>query len=180
MFEMQQKHPTKGDWASSVKELVKVYDLQLNMEEIKKTKQSVFKNLVKGKVEKFAFKTLIEKQQKGQKGRLLQYERLELADYLLPECEISVEERREIFSVRTEMDDFPCNFGNVTNCDMGCKEVLNSEHLLTCFEINKEETTFKFENILKGTMKQKVLIIKKIQENKEKKKTLTNSGIQQL
>ena len=101
MFEMQQKHPTKGDWASSVKELVKVYDLQLNMEEIKKTKQSVFKNLVKGKVEKFGFKTLIEKQQRGPKGRLLKYEKLELADYLLPECEVTVEERREIFSVRT-------------------------------------------------------------------------------
>ena len=76
------------------------------------------------------------------------------------------------------MDDFPFNFGNETNCDMGCKEVLNSEHLLTCVAINKEENILKFENILNGTMKQKVSIIKKIQENKEKKKIVTNSGIQ--
>ena len=109
---------------------------------------------------------------------MLKYEKLELADYLLPECEVTLEERREIFYVRTEMDDFPCNFGNKTNCDMGCKEVLNSEHLLTCVAINKEETILKFENILKETMKQKVSIIKKIQENKEKKIIITNSGIQ--
>ena len=64
------------------------------------------------------------------------------------------------------------------NCDTGCKEVLNSEHLLTCVAINTEESILKFENILKGTMKQKVSIIKKIQENKEKKKIGTNSGIQ--
>ena len=49
--------------------------------------------------------------------------------------------------------------------DMGCKEVLNSEHLLTCEAIYKEETILKFKNILKCTMKQKVSIIKKIQEN---------------
>ena len=116
----------------------------------------LFKVLVKRQIEKVAFRNLIEKPQRGQKGRLLKYKKLELADYLLPECEVTLEERGEIFSVRTELEDFPCNFGNKTNCDMECKEVLNSEHLLTCVEINKEDTILKSEIILKGTMKQKV------------------------
>lgn len=56
--------------------------------------------------------------------------------------------------------------------------IYNSEHLLTCVAIKKEESILKFQNILKWTMKQRVSLIKKIQENKEKKKIVTNSGIQ--
>ena len=76
------------------------------------------------------------------------------------------------------MDDFPCNFGNKTICNMGCKDILNSEHLLRCPAINQEKNEYDFKNILQGTMKQKVIILKKIQKNKEKKKKITNSGIQ--
>ena len=76
------------------------------------------------------------------------------------------------------MDDFPCNFGNKTYCDMGCKEILNSEHLLTCSALNEENNEYEFMNILQGTMKQKVMVLKKIQQNKETKKKITNSGIQ--
>ena len=116
--------------------------------------------------------TLLEKQQAGQKGKFLQYEKLELTDYLLPECEITVEEKQEMFSIRTEMNDFPCNFGYKTDCDMGCKQILNSEHMLTCLALNEEETNLKYENILKGTMQQKVTILRKITQNEEKKKKI--------
>ena len=178
IFEVQPSHPTKGDWASNVKELLQAYSIDLSMTQIKNTRQSIFKALVKRQTEKVALKTLLEKQQKGQKGRFLKYERLELADYLLPECEAGVEDKREIFNIRTEMDDFPCNFGNKTYCDMGCKEILNSEHLLTCSALNEENNEYEFMNILQGTMKQKVMVLKKIQQNKETKKKITNSGIQ--
>ena len=76
MFEVQKKHPTKGDWVSNVKELLNMYTIDLIMAEIKNTRQSIFKALVKRQIEKVAFRTLIEKQQKGQKGRYLKYERL--------------------------------------------------------------------------------------------------------
>ena len=35
MFEVQQENPTKGDWASSVKELIQVYQIKLTICEIK-------------------------------------------------------------------------------------------------------------------------------------------------
>ena len=64
------------------------------------------------------------------------------------------------------------------NCDMGCQEILNTKHLLSCLALKKDETEIKYENILEGTMKQKVTILEKIQEVLETKKQLTNSGIQ--
>ena len=76
------------------------------------------------------------------------------------------------------MDDFPCNFENKTLCDMGWKDIMNSEHLLTCSALKEENNEYEFMNILQETMKQKVMVLKKIQENKETKKKITNSGIQ--
>ena len=34
MFEVQKKHPTKGDWVSNVNELLKIYNIELTMTEI--------------------------------------------------------------------------------------------------------------------------------------------------
>ena len=42
MFTVQQENPTKGDWVSLVKKLVGQYDINLNMEEIKDMKTSIF------------------------------------------------------------------------------------------------------------------------------------------
>ena len=98
------------------------------------------------------------------KGRNINYERLEMSDYLLPECQISVEDKRELFLIRSEMNELPCNFGNPTLCDLGCSQVLNSEHINSCPKLNQKEA-LPYENILNGKMNQKVLVLKKIQEN---------------
>ena len=61
---------------------------------------------------------------------------------------------------------------------MGCKDIMNSEHLLKCSALNKENNEYEFINILQETIKQKVMVLKKIQQNKETKKKITNTGIQ--
>ena len=60
------------------------------------------------------FDNLIKKQLAGQKRKYLFYERLELVDNLLPECKISVEDKIDLFLIRSEMNDLPCNFGKET------------------------------------------------------------------
>ena len=40
-------------------------------------------------VEHTAFQNLSEKKEKGQKGCLIQYTSMKMADYLHPECEVS-------------------------------------------------------------------------------------------
>ena len=67
------------------------------------------------------------------------------------------------------MDDYPSNFGKKTKCDMGCPELMNTEHILVSIKLNNEETkNLKYEHILKGTMNKKVAIFKKIKELIEK------------
>ena len=138
MIKAQTKNPTKGDWYSTVNKLIEKYDLKISLSEFFLTKPSIFKNMVKKKIEIVAFHELIEKQKGGQKGRNINYERLEMSDYLLPECQILVEDKRELFLIRSEMNELPCNFGNPTLCELGCSQVLNSEHINLCPTLNQK------------------------------------------
>ena len=112
MYQIQKENPTKGDWVSSVTELMETYNINLTLNQIQDMKRSLFKNHVKRQVEKLAFTSLTLKQKGGKKGQKLGYKCLEMADYLLPECEISYQEKIEKFHIRTEMNDLPFNYGN--------------------------------------------------------------------
>ena len=38
--------------------------------------------------------------------------KIEMTDYLLPECELSNKDKIELFHIRSEMNDLPFNYGN--------------------------------------------------------------------
>ena len=105
------------------------YEINFTFVEIRNMKSSLHKSRVKRQVEKTAFKNLLNKKENGQKGSKIEYTSMKLADYLHPECEISLTEKYEIFSIRSEMNDFPSNYCNKTLCTMGCLDMLNSEHV---------------------------------------------------
>ena len=69
VFESMRNHPKKGDWASWTLSLIEKYEINMTLEEIKETKGSIFKNMVKRQMIKFAFKDLVNRQKKGEKGR---------------------------------------------------------------------------------------------------------------
>ena len=95
---------------------------------------------------------------------------MKMADYLHPECEISLSDKYEIFSIRSEMNDFPSNFGNKTLCTMGCLEVLNSEHVTSCPRLTEKGNKIpEYNNILKGSMKLKLITYKQFKENNTKR-----------
>ena len=116
MFQVMLKNPQKGDWASNAKFLIGKFELNLNLIDIQNMKPSIFKNLVKKQMTKIAFrdlkKTLVEKK----KGRLINYSCLTMADYLLPEANLTNEEKIHLFAIRTEMNDNPCNYGKNSLC----------------------------------------------------------------
>ena len=71
----------------------------------------------------------MNKKNSGEKGRHIHYEKHEMASYLLSKSNFSVKDKLEIFAIRCEMNDLPFNFGNKTNCEMGCHEtIMNTEH----------------------------------------------------
>ena len=72
--------------------------------------------------EKVGFNKLLERQKGEEKGWQILYENFKMADYLLPECQAKPEEKGKIFLIRSEMDDYPSNFGNKTKYELGCPE----------------------------------------------------------
>ena len=138
--------------------------MNLSLQEIKETGSSLFKKLVKRQTIKIAFKELIERQAKGEKGRQIIYEGLNMADYLLPEAALTVLEKQELFAIRTEMNPNPYNFGNKTQCEKGCQEAQDNAHILNCAKTNLNRNIYKLEDILNGSLNLKIKTFKSFQE----------------
>ena len=166
MYMTQKENPSKGDWVSKVAQLLIEYEITLNMDEIQFMKPRLFKVLVKRKIHQEAFRDLVYRKNNGQKGCKIQYEKLDLAAYLTSKSNISVKDKLEMFAYRSEMNELPCNYGNKTECEMGCNsQIMNNEHLLNCPQINGCENTMnltqmewkqqrKIEGTTKATRKQ--------------------------
>ena len=100
-----------------------------------------------------------------------------MSQYLLAQSNISVKDKEEIFSYRCEMNDLPFNFGRKTNCELGCSSQMNNEHLLNCPIIKEGNDQFEYNLILNGTNSQKIQILRKFQENAERRRKLLMDSV---
>ena len=165
VFVAQQNTPTKGDWVSNITKLLNDYNMTISFLEVKNMKEGLYKSLVKRKVHEKAFKDLIHKKNMGQKGKNINYEKLEMAHYLLAKSKNSVQEKVEIFAYRCEMNNLPFNFGKKTNCEQGCPTEMNNEHLLNCPKLNQHKEKTDINLILNGTNIEKLNTLKKLNKN---------------
>ena len=112
----------------------------MNIEEIKSMSRKQFRKITKQKSEEKAFEALINKKDKGSKGRSLRYgEKLQMADYLCPNGVLSVAEQRQLFQIRSRVNPLPANKGETSLCPTGCGNLLDNEHILNCGILNPEE-----------------------------------------
>ena len=162
-------NPTRGDWSSFALGLVDRFDLKLTVTEIKNMKSSQFKQIVKEKMQNLAFFELQEKQRSREKGRKIVYRTLSMADYLLPDSNLTVKEKTDIFSLRVEMNENPHNFGIQIFCDMGCLEIQDNSHIINCPKLNNEGQQIDIEDILNGSLPMKVRVLRRYEENIEKR-----------
>ena len=154
------QNPTKGDWAVNALELIKKFELNLTLNKIQGMSPRLFKRLVKRKMTEVAFKELQKKQQGGKKGKLIEYKCLAMADYLLPEAHLSTENKCQLFSQRTEMNENPFNYGDKIHCSMGCLEEQTNAHLLSCKKTNLKNEALNYEEFLNGPLLLKIEIFK--------------------
>ena len=135
-----------------------------------------FKNIVKLQAQKVAFKYLLDKLNNGKKGKLISYKQIELADYLTPECSLSVEDKLEMFSFRCEMNNLPNNFGKTDLCEMSCTEIMNNDHLLRCVHLNEgTPIDISLEQIRNGNISEKIEMLRILQYITRKRKEHINS-----
>ena len=98
---------------------------------------------------KRAFEYLISK--KRSKGKEIRYSELKMAEYLLPGYEnITIEEQRNIFSIRNRMVEINHNFPSTKKKEIcQCGEEVTMKHIYICKYLgeNNETNKPKFEEI---------------------------------
>ena len=108
---------------------------------------------MKLQAEKVALRYLLEKQLNGKKGKYIKYTQIHLADYLTPECNLSVPNKSDMFSFRCEMNNLPNNFGKADLCELSCQELMNNDHLLKCIYLNEgRDTNVTLEQLRNGNI----------------------------
>ena len=123
-FYLQVKNPSKGDWATSCSQTLQQLEIHLSFEEIKKMSAPKFKRIVCIQIREEAFRYL--KSKRGEKGNEIIYQDIEMAEYLLPDNCLTIENKRQLFSIRNRMINISSNFStnkkNKSVCFCGTNE----------------------------------------------------------
>ena len=133
--------PVVNDWHSLIQQEKVTYDIQLTDEQISLLSKKKFKQIVYEKVDKFAFRFLLERGAQHSKSKkvinlLKNKSKLKTQAYLSCE-EFSRQEAQLCFSLRCRSLDLKNNFKSkykedleCRTCDSGCVE--DEQHLLDC------------------------------------------------
>ena len=62
-----------------------------------------------------------------------------MAEYLCPNIQLSVEEKRQIFQIRSQINPLPPKRGKQVFCLTGCGDILDNSHILLCKVLNEGE-----------------------------------------
>ena len=172
---LQFKNPTRGDWASSCLQDLKDLQIEMSLDEIKKIPKTKFSGIIQKAIQKRAFEYLISKQ--GSKGQEIRYTELKMAEYLLPSYEkITIEEQRNIFSIRNRMVAIPSNFPKNKKEEICvCSKIENMKHFYQCEFWNKENEKEKptFESIFGDDISELVKVNKQFQINYNRREKYT-------
>ena len=178
VFNAQLKFPTKGDWISGVKDIMKKCDIILSDEEIRGMTKLKFKHIIKEKLQIKVMAYLIALQNKHTKSENLQCES-KMQEYLTSSS-LSISDKQFLFKLRSKMLKIKANYSSIYKGNLSCSLCLdeqtieNESHLLSCIIINQnmETKNVKYEDVFENVTKQKttVTVFKNIMEFYEKQK----------
>ena len=136
--------------------------------------RSDFKQILKTKIRIHALQYLLGK--RGSKGKQICYDKLEMAEYLLPHNkEMNNEEKQNTFAIRNGMVELPDNYGKVETCICGKKE--DMKHVYSCNMLSKEEIEIQYENIYNGNIYKQRKVLKRFEENLKKRNFMKLSKV---
>ena len=140
--------------------------IQMTFEEIQNIKLSKFKTILKEQTMITAFQYL--KANIQTKGKSIKYDTLKISEYLLPNNYLSIEDKKLIFSLRTQtfqiVEEEKWNI--VEKCI--CYEDVDPLHLYECESLNENTTSIKYNMIYEDNMKQMKPIVNRIRQSSQK------------
>ena len=166
--------PAKFDWVSTCEADWRKLKIEMNFEDIKPSKS--FRKLVVKQCQKIAFDYLLRK--RGTKGSEITYQEIQTLDYLMPNNELSIEEKRKIFAIRNKMWNIPANFVSRKNNENKC--ICNKEetmkHIYECEKLNNKTADVKFEQIFKENILKQKKILERFEYNLDAKKRIIHEN----
>ena len=73
------------------------------------------------------------------------------------------------------MNQIPANFGNKTKCETGCGQNLTNDHIIKCSILNEGlKHELDINGILNGSLMEKIQVLRKFQQNMEKREKYLN------
>ena len=169
-FFAQLENSSKTDWTSQVQRDLEEIEIKLTFEEIQNMSKSQFKKLVTKNIENKAL--LYLKSQIKSKGKEIEYENIELQDYLRPEAKLKIKEKQDIFKMRSRMLEIKENVkGKYLNfkCD-ACKKVgkrkkETQKHVYRCSQLNSTKAIIGYNEIFGRNVSKQKQIITRMNKN---------------
>lgn len=164
-FYLQVEQPTRGDWASTCFKDLKELEITESLDDIRLMSKNRFNEMLKQKTRNNAYKYLIGK--KRSKGKEITYSRIEMAEYLLPNNNLTIEQKQRLFAVRNKMVEIPSHFSSGDSdilCICGDKESLS--HIYSCDILNEsKKESIPYEKVYSDNVNEQTKILYKIEEN---------------
>ena len=162
---LQVEHPTRGDWVSTCLDDLKQLGITASLEDIKKMSKRRFNRILIEKTRQNASNYLEKK--KGIKGKEIIYTKIEMADYLLPNSKLSINEKQRLFAIRNQMVDIPNHFSSENKKYLCiCGEEENLPHIYVCERLNETEIEkLPYEKIYTGNVEEQRKILEKMENN---------------
>ena len=169
-LQTQLDDPTKHDWGQTVLMDIEEFDLNLTLNQIERMSQSTFQTLVKEKEKKHTLAYLNNVKAKHSKVLHISHNKLQMADYLLPNGIIN-SEAKFLFNTRCRMLEVGANFGSQDDdklCPLCAEDQDSQQHLLKCEVLLTAGTLVDqvpvYENLFEGTLEEKIFTARIIKE----------------
>ena len=88
-----------------------------------------------------------------------------MADYLCPKDQLSVDDQRILFQIRSRTNLIPANRGSPQLCRTGCREFFENSHVLSC-EVLNQESKFELNSLVNGSLNEMRICLKQWREKK--------------
>ena len=137
----------------------------MTLKEITEMTTKSYKAMIRTKCKELAFQYLLNK--KRTKGKEIQYLKIEMSQYLLPNNHLNIEEQKKIFEFRNRMTNIPDNYSkqNQNKKKCICGEQESMEHIYYCTHLNNEEPKEKYEYIYGGNTRNMKMILNRFEHN---------------
>ena len=177
-YETQCSKPVKNDWSLTVKLNLETLKVDLKEKEIRSMSQYVFKKMINTRIKQEAFKYLQQVKSTHTKVLHIQYARLEIQSYFLPN-KMPTTLAKFTFLCRTRMVQVGANFKGGNNfpvCPL-CKVQYDCQkHLLDCTKLTEANTICselpQYDNLFSKDLTKMRIVVQNLEEKFRKRQKI--------